>query len=516
MDTVKTMRLILGDQLNLQHSWFQQTNFNNLYLMVELRQEAEYATHHIQKICTFFAAMRDFANTLKHQGHRVEYLTLDESAPYADLPSIIRMFCQRYDAKYFEYQRPDEFRLVEQLAKMRLTIPTTCVDSEHFLLDFNDIPNVFVKGQSKLMESFYRSMRIKFGILIDEKGKPEGGKWNYDANNRQKIKPKDFEQIPEPLLFSNPVKDIISSLQKHHIKTIGSIDEPLFWPINRAQGLALLTYFCEYALPKFGHFQDAMTDQHPFKWSLFHSRISFLLNSKILHPLEVINAALAHYQESNSQITLPQIEGFVRQILGWREYIRGIYWANMPEYQNLNALNAENDLPAFYWTGNTKMHCMSEAINQSLTHSYAHHIQRLMVTGNFALITGCKPDQLDAWYLGIYIDAIEWVEMPNTRGMALFADGGIIATKPYASSGAYINKMSDYCKNCHYEVKEKTGDTSCPFNAFYWHFLHKHEAQLRKNHRVRMIYSAWDNFSDELQANILSTATQNLEKIDSL
>ncbi len=516
MENVKQIRLILGDQLNLQHSWFSNVEPDTLYLMVELKQETEYATHHIQKICAFFAAMRAFAKTIEAQGHQVEYLTLNDSAGFKDFPSIISALCEEYKVSEFEYQRPDEYRLLEQLTRMQLPIPTRCVDSEHFLLPFNEISQHFEQGKSKVMETFYRAMRKRFNLLIDEKGKPVGGKWNYDANNRQKFKKSDLTSIPSPLLFNNPVDDILAMLEQHKVETIGDTATELPWAIDREQGLALLDYFCRICLPRFGHFQDAMTANHPHKWSLFHSRLSFLLNTKILSPLEVIKTAMKAFKDQTDVISLPQIEGFVRQILGWREYIRGIYWTNMPVYSEINALNAERDLPRFYWHGKTRMQCMHQAISQSLTQSYAHHIQRLMVTGNFALITGCQPSQVDAWYLGIYLDAIEWVEMPNTRGMALFADGGIIATKPYASSGSYINKMSDYCQSCHYQVKEKVGNMACPFNAFYWRFLHLHEKRLAKNPRVRMIYRAWDNFDETLQQEILRTAEANLARLDDL
>lgn len=258
-----------------------------------------------------------------------------------------------------------------------------------------------------------------------------------------------------------------------------------------------------------------MTAHSPYSWSLYHSRLSFALNSKILHPREVIDSAIAAYRE-NDDINLAQIEGFVRQILGWREYIRGMYWANMPLYPTLNALEAKRKLPDFFWNGKTKMACMAAAITQSLAMSYAHHIQRLMVTGNFCLLTGIDPDQVDHWYLGIYIDAIEWVEMPNTRGMALFADGGLIATKPYAASGNYINKMSDYCAGCHYNPKTKTEPDSCPFNSLYWHFLDRHQRRIAANPRTAVIYRSWDNKREDERQAVLDHAKQLIANIENL
>ena len=270
------------------------------------------------------------------------------------------------------------------------------------------------------METFYRAMRKRFNVLM-ESDQPLGGQWNYDGDNRQSFKKGDIAAIPEPLLFSNNIEAIIERLDRHNISHIGNIDATILWPCDWAQANQLLHYFCEVCLPDFGRFQDAITEQSPHAWSLYHSRLSFALNAKILHPLEVIDAAIEAFHRSEGQINLAQIEGFVRQILGWREYVRGMYWVNMPDISNLNALDATRPLPKWFWDGDTKMSCVRSAIKQSLDYAYAHHIQRLMVTGNFALLTGLNPDEVDGWYLGIYIDAIEWVELPNTA-------------KPWASS----------------------------------------------------------------------------------
>jgi deoxyribodipyrimidine photolyase-related protein len=268
-------------------------------------------------------------------------------------------------------------------------------------------------------------------------------------------------------------------------------------------------------LPRFGTFQDAMTDQSEHKWSLYHSRLSFSLNAKLLSPREVVAMAIDAYR-GRDDISLSQVEGFVRQILGWREFIRGIYWLNMPEYQKLNYLEADRPLPEYFWSGETQMNCMSEAINQSLDYAFAHHIQRLMVTGTFSLLAGIDPDQVDDWYLGIYLDAIEWVELPNTRGMSQFADGGLVGTKPYSASGNYINKMSDYCKGCRYKVSKKTGSDACPFNSLYWHFMHRHRPIFEKNPRIGMVYRNWDKQSEENRNLTLERAEWCLEHLDEL
>ncbi|ELV8625760.1 cryptochrome/photolyase family protein [Vibrio cidicii] len=512
-----TLRLILGDQLNREHSWFQQPNENTLYVMAELAQETGYVKHHVQKICAFFAAMRAFAQELRQAGHHVCYFTLDESAAYADLPALLHALCDSHSIRYFEYQQPDEYRLHQQLAALALPVESLrSVDSEHFLLPFSDISSHFKPGQHRLMEHFYRQMRKQSGILLDTEGKPEGGKWNYDSKNRRKLSAKDITELPKPLEFRNDVRPILSLLEKHQVNHFGQADEWLLWPINRAQSLTLLAHFCQVCLPRFGYFQDAMTGEHESQWSLYHSRLSFAINSKILSPREVIDAAIRTYHQAKGAIDIAQIEGFVRQILGWREYVRGVYWSNMPHYATLNYWQASRPIPSYFWTGKTKMRCLQHALTQSLQHAYAHHIQRLMVIGNFTLLSQCHPDEVDAWYLGVYIDALEWVEMPNTRGMALFADGGIVGTKPYTASGAYIDKMSDYCKKCHYQVKQRSGPGSCPFNSLYWHFVHQHDALFSQHPRLGLVYRNWLTKPEHEQQAILETAKHYLIHLERL
>jgi deoxyribodipyrimidine photolyase-related protein len=522
----KTLRLILGDQLNADHSWFKTKNDEILYVTAELMQEATYTKHHIQKICAYFSAMSQFSAALTQAGHNVLHLTLDDTSEFEGIEDLLDELIKRYEVNHFEYQHPDEYRLSTQLesytqALGTLSITGTVFDSEHFLLPFTDIKQHFKKGKHQIMEFFYRRMRKQFSILM-ENDLPLGGQWNYDKDNRKKLNKKDIEQIPKPLAFSRNVTDIIARLKAHKIDTIGKPEETLRSPTNRQEALTLLRHFCEICLPKFGTFQDAMTTESESAWSLYHSRIGFALNSKMLSPLHVINEAVEYYHKVNAAspevavIDIAQIEGFVRQILGWREYIRGVYWVNMPDYKTYNSLDAQNDLPNYFWNGKTKMNCVKHAIDQSLEHAYAHHIQRLMITGNFCMLTEIHPDQVDEWYLGIYIDAIEWVELPNTRGMSQFADGGIVATKPYAAGGNYINKMSDYCKTCSYKIKEKTGDDACPFNSLYWRFMIKHRESLSKNPRIGMIYRNWDKQEDDKKNLILETADNHILNIENL
>nr|WP_086938609.1 cryptochrome/photolyase family protein [Thaumasiovibrio occultus] len=518
---MKRLRLILGDQLNASHSWFRERSDEVIYLVAEMRQETDYVVHHIQKVCAFFHAMSRFASALEQAGHHVIHLTLDETAQDTDLIALLTRVIKHNDIGAFEYQLPDEWRLRQQLASFDL-VPCRAYSTEHFLLEDSEISDFFSPKQHRTMEFFYREMRKRYHVLMAEKGKPEGGKWNLDKENRHSFKRNEGEAIPDPLLFSHDVGVIRERLERHGVSTLGQMDEYLLWPTSRGESRELLDYFCRYLLPQFGRFQDAMLAGYPNQWSVYHSRLSFSLNSKMLSPLEVIQVALDHYQASNVEgsdiapISLAQIEGFVRQIMGWREYVRGIYWANMPAYQEKNALDAQRDLPAYYWNGDTQMHCMRQAIGQSLEYAYAHHIQRLMITGNFALLTGIAPAQVEAWYLGIYIDAIEWVEMPNTRGMALYADGGIMATKPYAAGGNYINKMSNYCKTCHYDVKQRTGDNACPFNVLYWHFMERHQHKFACHPRTAMPYRNWDNMDPALKHEILATAEGYLARLDTL
>ncbi len=512
----KTLRLILGDQLNSEHSWFKKVNDENTYLMMEMRQETDYVAHHIQKVVAFFAAMRAFAKELDDAGHKVIYLKLNDKNNSGNLEKNISQLIESENFKRFEYLLADEYRLDQQLKSLSegLSIETSHADTEHFYTSRDEMKDYFEKKKSKqwLMESFYRMMRKKHQIMVTEDNKAEGGKWNYDQSNRKKL-PKNHKPIP-PKLFQHQVKELKEMLDEEEVKTIGKLDAKNFpWPINRTESLELFDYFLEECLPLFGDFQDAMAED---EWSIYHSRISFAMNSKMLSPKEVINKTIDYWRAHEKNIDISQVEGFVRQILGWREYMRGIYWAKMPEYENENQLDHKRKLPEFYWTGKTKMNCLKQSIDQSLEYAYAHHIQRLMVTGNFALLAGVKPEEVDAWYLGIYIDAIQWVELPNTRGMSQFADGGLIATKPYVSSANYIDKMSNYCGNCHYSKTKKTGDKACPFNSLYWNFIDQHLDTWSNNHRMGMMVANWKKQDPEKKSKVLEQAEQYLERLDTL
>ena len=509
----KTVRLILGDQLNSNHSWFKTIDDSVVYVMMEIRSETDYATHHIQKVVGFFSAMQAFAGELKANNHQVIYLHLNDENNMQSFEKNIQNLIPQYNFTHFEYQLPDEFRVDVALKNLcnSVSIPSSVVDSEHFFTTRNELGNFFEGKKTFVLESFYRMLRKKHSVLM-EGDKPLTGKWNYDSENRKKL-PKNHKATA-PLVFDNDVSDILIQIRKTDIKAIGTIDETNFiWPISRKQSIELLDFFLAECLHLFGSYQDAMS---PNEWSLYHARISFSMNIKMISPQEVIERAIQEWQKRPNEIEYNQLEGFVRQIIGWREYMRGIYWLKMPEYATMNFFNNQEKLPDWFWTGKTKMNCLKDAISQSLNYAYAHHIQRLMITGNFALLAGIHPDELDAWYLGIYIDAIEWVEITNTRGMSQFADGGIVGTKPYVSSAAYIDKMSHYCGSCYYKKELKTGEKACPFNSLYWNFYDKNEDKLSKNPRIGMMYNVWRKMKPEAKVALLEQADYYLKNINKL
>ncbi|MBT0606798.1 cryptochrome/photolyase family protein [Aequorivita echinoideorum] len=509
---MKKLRLILGDQLNYKHSWFDKTEKDTLYFMAEMRQETDYAHHHIQKIVAFFSAMRNFYDHFKSKGHQFIYYEIDAQANKQKLVENLNELISKYSIEKFEYQLPDEYRLDKQLRTFceDLGIESEVFDTEHFYTSRTEMADFYEGKKEMTMEYFYRHMRKKHDILITGKDSPEGGKWNFDKSNRNKWDEK--TEIPHERGFRKDVSEIVKQIEKQKVKTIGTLNESSFsWPTSRADSLSVLNYFCDNLLVHFGDFQDAMHTEEKF---LFHSRLSFSMNSKMLSPKEIIEKVIETYYRRKSEIAISEVEGFIRQILGWREYMRGIYWMKMPGYAKENKLENKNKLPDFYWTGKTKMNCLHHAVTQSLVNAYAHHIQRLMVTGNFALLTQVHPDEVEAWYLGIYIDAIEWVEMPNTRGMSQYADDGIVATKPYISSGSYINKMSNYCKNCFYDVNKKTGEKACPFNSLYWNFLSEKKAHFENNNRMNMMLSLLDKMKSETLKAHLKRAQEIIKNPD--
>ena len=510
----KTLRLILGDQLNIQHSWYKEVNTNTTYVIMEVMQEQEYVRHHVQKIVGFFAAMRSFAQELESLGHLVIYIKLDDAENEQSFAANIDKLISKFQINKFEYQEPDEYRLTEELKKIchHLNIESSISDTEHFFTQKDDVKNFFKGKKQYLMENFYRDMRKKHHLLMDENGEPEGGKWNYDHENRKKYDGK--YPLKHPFTFKTDVTDLVHMLDKKNVTYFGHINAKSFeYPINREQALAVLDYFCKELLPNFGRYEDAMLKEHH---TLFHSCLSFALNMKLISPKEVLDEVLKTYHQKNYPIDIAQVEGFVRQVIGWREYMRGLYWAEMPGFALTNYLNHQNELPTWFWDGKVKMNCLKHCINNSLDHAYAHHIQRLMVIGNFALMAGINPNQVDQWYLGVYIDAIEWVQLTNTHGMSQFADGGLVGSKPYVASANYIHKMSNYCDGCVYKKDIRYGDQACPLNSLYWNFYINHENLLSKNPRIGMMYQLLKKMDDTEKLKIKQQANQYLEKINQL
>jgi deoxyribodipyrimidine photolyase-related protein len=506
---IKELRLILGDQLNENHSWFQDKNNDIIYVLIESFSELSYVRQNAIKIQIFFKAMRLFAQRLESLGHKVYYLQLDNPENQHSFPANIECISMKFNCSQWSAQHPDEYRLLKELSKIK---GLTLVDSEHFLTATNDLGNFFKGKKQFLMESFYRFMRKKFKILMEEDGEsPLGGQWNFDKDNRNKL-PNDIF-IPDRNKFWYEVSDIAEMLKRKKINFLGNTQtaNSIDWPLTREDSLILLKEFCQYRLKFFGIYQDSMSDRHDL---FFHSMLSFSLNVKLISPKEVIDYSVNYFNEHKEVISISQIEGFVRQILGWREYMRGIYWLKMPDFAITNYFNHQEKLPEWYWTSNTQMKCLSHAIQQSLVTGYAHHIQRLMIIGNFSLLLGVNPDEVDQWYLGIYNDAIEWVEITNTRGMSQYADGGVVATKPYVSSANYIHKMSDYCKSCIYNPQLKYGESSCPFNSLYWDFLNRNRSLLESNPRMGMMYKNWDKKDEQEKESIINYAQYIKENIN--
>ena len=508
---MKKLRLILGDQLNTNHSWFQEKDTDTIYCLFEMRQETDYVQHHIQKVVGFFSAMRSFSSELSAKNHKVIYYKINDQRNKQDLVKNLLQIIQEEEIVQFEYLSPDEYRLDKQLTEFckTISIKNTVFDTEHFYTDRSELKNFYEGKKLYVMENFYRYMRKKHHVLM-EGSKPEGGEWNYDKSNRKKWKKETL--IPPYKIFLKDVSELVNEIKIAEIQTIGNINTKNFeYPTTRNEVLDQLEYFCSHLLIYFGDYQDAM---HTDEVNLYHSRISFAMNIKLISPKEVIEKVLETYRHAKNEIHISQVEGFIRQIIGWREYMRGMYWALMPSYKELNVLNNQNKLPNFFWTGKTKMNCLKNTINNSLDNAYAHHIQRLMITGNFALLMQLHPDEVDAWYLGIYNDAIEWVQLTNTRGMSQFADGGKIATKPYVSSANYIDKMSNYCGSCYYNKKEKTTPKACPFNSLYWNFLDDKREQLSKNRRMGMMYSLLNKIPASDLASIKEKAQHIIENAD--
>ncbi|MEM8694866.1 MAG: cryptochrome/photolyase family protein [Pseudomonadota bacterium] len=501
---------ILGDQLSRTMSSLDGVDPDGaVLLMMEVEEETTYVRHHKAKIAFILSAMRHHAEDLRSRGWTVDYVKLDDPDNSGAFSGEVARAIERLSPRCIRVTEPGEWRVRTMLDDWqdKFAIPVEIRPDTRFLCDHAEFDD-WADGRKQLrLEYFYREMRRKTGLLMDG-DEPEGGKWNYDQENR---KPADSDLfMPKPIAFrpdetTRAVLDLVADRFTDHP---GRLDHFQF-AVTRAEALRARRHFLDECLPRFGDYQDAMLTGEPF---LYHSLLSPYLNIGLLDPLDLCREAEKKYREGDAPLNA--VEGFIRQIIGWREYVRGIYWREGPDYAERNFLNASRDLPDFYYSGETDMYCLSEAIGQTLDHAYAHHIQRLMITGTFALLAGIEPHRLHIWYLEVYADAYEWVELPNTLGMSQFADGGLLASKPYAASGNYIKKMSDYCSHCRYDVKAKTGEGACPFNALYWDFLARNEDRLGDNHRLAMPYRSWNRKEAGEKTGLRNSARAFLESLD--
>lgn len=511
MKTPKKLVLILGDQLDLKSAALKNFNFEtDEVLMVESMHEAQYVWSHQAKITLFLSAMRHFAKTLRDLNYPITYI---ENASLSIVASLKEKIIQD-GIEHLICIEPGEWRLKQEIEAManELGIQLEMREDEHFFCTHQEFIE-WADGKKELrLEYFYRLMRKKYRVLLDADGNPEGGQWNFDQDNRKPYPKKGPGIIEEPMLFEpdSITQEVMDFVKKTYAKHPGLL-EAFRWPVTRAQALDALEYFVEYRLRNFGIYQDAMWTDTPYGW---HSILSSSMNLKLLNPREVISAVISAWKKYN--LDLSTVEGFVRQILGWREFVRGMYYLDMPGMAQDNYYDHQRSLPQWYWSGKTNMTCMKDAINQTLKYGYAHHIQRLMVTGNFALLAEILPSAVCDWYLAIYVDAIEWVELPNTAGMALFANGGRFTSKPYIASGAYIKRMSNYCGSCQYKPDVRFGETACPVTTLYWNFLIKHRNQFEASPRTRLMTANLKRISDDDQKLIVQHAQHLLTNLDNL
>jgi len=484
VQSVRNLVIVLGDQLDETSSAFD--NFDPLLdvvWMAEVAEESEHVWSAKQRIAVFLSAMRHFAESLRARQWPLAYTALDAPANPGTLGLVLTADIARLRPAALVMTAPGDWRVLQAIRAVAegAALPLDLRDDRHFFTTVRDFA-AHTKGRKQLrLEYWYRELRQKTGILMNGK-EPEGGQWNFDADNRESFGKTGPVNVPPPTRFApdaitRQVIALVNTRFSAHPGTLASFG----WPVDRAQALVALQAFIDQRLPLFGQYEDAMWSGEPW---LYHSHLSAAMNLKLLNPREVVHAAQDAYRAGHAP--LAAVEGFIRQILGWREFVRGIYWTQMPDYLERNALDAQAELPAFYWTGDTDMACLKDAIIQTLEHGYAHHIQRLMVTGLYALLLGVKPQAVHQWYLSVYVDAVEWVELPNTLGMGQFGDGGLMASKPYVASGKYIQRMSNHCKGCRFDPAESTGATACPYTTLYWDFLMRHEVLLKQNPRMAM------------------------------
>lgn len=503
-----TLRFVLGDQLSFGLASLRDLDpARDVVLMAEVMGECTYVRHHVKKIAFVLAAMRHFADALCARGVTVDYRHLDDPANSGSLRGELIAAVQRHRPARVVVTEPGEWRVHDDMQGWQAAagVPVEVRADDRFIASHADFARWAEGRKSLRMEYFYRVMRRKTGLLITGDGEPEGGAWNFDAQNRKSLPA--GAQPPEPARFAPDAmtRSVIERIESRFAAHFGDA-QPFWFAVTQADAEAAFAHFVATALPLFGDYQDAMKQGEK---TLYHAVISLYLNVGILDPLAVCRRVEAEYRRG--RIPLNAAEGFIRQIIGWREYMRGIYWLKMPSYGESNFFSATRPLPQFYWTAATDMNCLRQCVTQTKEEAYAHHIQRLMVTGNFALLAGIRPQEVCEWYLAVYADAFEWVELPNTHGMALFADGGVLSSKPYAASGKYIDRMSDYCRHCRYDVRQSEGAGACPFNILYWNYLAENRAHLAANPRLAMIYRTLDRLPEGRIERIRSQAAAFLD-----
>jgi len=507
----KTLHFIFGDQLSLNLSSLHHFDKNHdVILMCEVMKEATYVLHHPKKIAFIFSAMRHFVLELQGLGYEVDYVKLDDEKNSGSFEGELQRAISRHNPQKIIITEPSEYRVLEEVLKWQESykIPVEILDDERFLCSKIEFRK-WAKNKKELrLEFFYREMRKKYKILVDADLKPLAGRWNFDAENRKT--PKSGMKSPKRISHKkdNITLEVLDLVAKKFPQNFGDL-LPFHFAVTRKEALIEAQHFIDELLPNFGDYQDAMVADEAY---LYHSLLSCYINIGLIVPLEICKMAENSYHQKKAPINA--VEGFIRQILGWREYVRGVYWLYMPQYLENNFFNATRALPEFYWGEKTAMFCLKEVVNQTKIHSYSHHIQRLMITGNFALLAGLNPKKVHEWYLAVYADAFDWVEVPNTIGMALHADGGIMASKPYAASAKYISKMSNFCKSCKFDPDEIIGENACPFNSLYWNFMKQNESRLKSNQRLKFVYPTWYKMKEEKREEILKTAKKYLEKLE--
>ena len=511
MSRLRHLLVVLGDQLDLQASCFDGADAqHDAVWMAEVAEESTHVWSSKPRIALFLAAMRHHAQALREAGWRVDYRHLDDPGNLGSLGAELRAAIARLKPQGLVMTAPGDWRVLEAIKAVAADcqLPLDIREDRHFFSTVRDFA-AHAKGRKQLrLEYWYRELRVRHQVLMDGE-QPVGGQWNFDADNREAFGKEGPPPIPAPARFepNETTRGVLQLVAERFAAHPGSLDS-FAWPVTREQALQSLERFIRERLPHFGRWQDAMWTGEVW---LFHSHLAAALNLKLLTAREVVQAAEAAYRRGEAD--LASTEGFIRQILGWREYVRGVYWLHMPQYLQRNALAATRALPAFFWNAQTDMACLRDALELTLQHGYAHHIQRLMVTGLYALLLGVDPQRVHGWYLSVYVDAVEWVELPNTLGMSQYADGGVMASKPYVASGKYLQRMGNHCKGCRYDPAQATGDRACPYTTLYWDFLLRHEQALAKNPRMVMQVKNLKRLDEGKRAEIQAQALAHVRAV---